>query len=269
MERTRERRGTDEGESSDAESDRDDGAARRTRRSVLAAAGVLGGTAVAGCLGGGSSETDEGDSTATDDSEMTPDAGSGMGTATPDGSEMGSGDESGMGTATDGMAPGTESGATGSMGDGTESSETMADLPSWYGRELRNVTGDGTFTIGGFDRPVVLETFAVWCPVCTSQQERLAELRSQRDDLVVVSLDIDPNESASKVRSHASDHGFDWRYAVAPPELTSQLVDEFGAVVTNAPSAPVIVACQDGSASLIDQRGVKSADTVGGHVDGC
>jgi hypothetical protein len=253
MERTRDARGTN-----GTEPDRDDGSSRRTRRRFLAAAGALGGAAVAGCLGGGdSTATDGGDDAAADGSATSSDEGSAM-----------SDDGSVMGTATDGTGR-TGTTATGSGGGGTDSSGTTADLPSWYGRELRDVTGDGTFTIGGFDRPVVLETFAVWCPVCTSQQEQLADLRSRRDDLVVVSLNVDPNESASKVRSHASDHGFDWRYAVAPADLTSTLVDEFGAAVTNAPSAPVIVACQDGSASLVDQRGVKSAGTLGGHVDGC
>lgn len=240
------------------------GGVDRTRRRVLTTAGLVGATALAGCLGGSGSGTDTesggmGDGGTSTDATM-----GGDGTAT-DGM-MGSGTDAGdaMGGETD--AGGMDGDDTG--GEMGTDSESMAS--GWLGRELTDVTTGETFTVGQFDGPVVLETFAVWCPTCTAQQETLGELRSRMgEDVTVVSLNIDPNEDASKVRSHAADHGFDWRYAVSPPELTQRLVDEFGSVVTSAPSAPVVVVCPDGSAQLIDQRGVKSADTIANRIENC
>ena len=198
----------------------------RTRRRVLTAAGALGASAVAGCVGAGD-----------------------------------------PGTATDGDGGGADGDETGSAaaGGGSGSDPTPADNADWRSVELETVRDGETFTVDGFDRPVVLEAFAVWCPKCTRQQE---ELRGLDDSVVAVSLNTDPNEDAEKVRAHAEDHGFDWRYAVTPPEMTQSLVDAFGTTVTNAPSTPLIVACGDGTGEF-DAGGVRSADEVRSMTDGC
>jgi len=122
---------------------------------------------------------------------------------------------------------------------------------SWRTMELTDVRSDETITVDGFEKPVVLESFAVWCPSCSQQQRKLAKLD---DSVAVVSLNTDPNEDAEKVRTHAEENGFDWYYTVAPAEMTKSLVDEFGTAVTNAPSTPVIVACQDGTATFMSGK---------------
>lgn len=138
----------------------------------------------------------------------------------------------------------------------------------WRTTELVDVRTDETFTVAGFDAPVLLETFAVWCPVCTNQQRRIATLHERRDDFVSVSLNTDPNEDAARVHEHLDRHGFDWRYAVAPPEMTRSLKDAFGSVVLSPTQAPVVLRCADGSARLLE-TGVKSADTLAEHLEGC
>ena len=119
---------------------------------------------------------------------------------------------------------------------------------TWRTTELTTVRNDETFTVAGFDQPVVIQSFAVWCPKCEQQSEALSEVDNS---VTVVGLNTDPNEDAAKVRQHAEDNGFDWRFAVAPTEMTESLIDQFGATVTNAPSTPVIVACQDGDATFM------------------
>lgn len=146
----------------------------------------------------------------------------------------------------------------------TTPTPTAAD---WRTAELTDVLSDETFSIAALPGPVVLETFAVWCPVCTGQQEQLATLDGDR--LSRVSLNVDPNESAETVRQHATENGFDWRYAVAPASVTRALVAEFTSAITVAPSAPVVVVCGDGSATYLSKSGVKSVDSIRSTADQC
>jgi peroxiredoxin len=85
---------------------------------------------------------------------------------------------------------------------------------------LTDVNSGETFKIADFKGKVVLvETMAVWCPLCTQQQGQiraLHELLGQQEDLVSLSLDIDPNEDAEFLEAYVGQNGFDWRYAVAP-----------------------------------------------------
>jgi thiol-disulfide isomerase/thioredoxin len=229
----------------------DDGEWKRTasvptRRGFLVSAGVLGTGVLAGCVGNGDGSGGPGtESTEAD----------GMGSGSMDGDANGTADGS-MG---DGMG-----GGDGSMGDGMNGTDEgmgasgNGSEASWRSMELTPVRGGDPFTVDGFDRPVVLETFAVWCPSCEKQQRKLRDLD---DSVVVISLNTDPNEDAAKVRAHAEKKGFDWRFAVAPPEMTKALIDEFGPTVTNAPSTPVVVACQNGSAEFLSGR-IHSAATI-------
>jgi peroxiredoxin len=134
---------------------------------------------------------------------------------------------------------------------------------AWTDIPLEDVTTGETFKISDFKgKKVVLETFAVWCSTCTKQQKEIKKLHGRiGEDFVSITVDVDPNEDADKVRAHVDRNGFDWLYAVASPEMTRSLIDEFGTIVVNAPSAPVIIIDEDGTARLLG-RGVKSADKL-------
>ena len=150
-----------------------------------------------------------------------------------------------VGAAGAGLLAGCIGGGNGDV-DGGSSVSGGGDA-DWRTAELRTVRGDEPFTIAGLESPVVIQSFAVWCPKCRRQSEQLSEVT---DSLTVVGLNIDHNEDAGKVRQHAEDNGFDRRFAVAPSGMTDSLVEAFGATVTNAPSTPVIVACSDGDAEF-------------------
>lgn len=135
---------------------------------------------------------------------------------------------------------------------------------SWRSAELTTVRGGESFSIGSLDGPVVVQSFAVWCPKCQQQSEQLAQLG---DSATVVGLNTDPNEDAEKVRQHAKSNGFDWRFAVAPTEMTDSLIDRFGTTVTNAPSTPIIVACE-GTAEFLSGE-VNPADEVATVAENC
>jgi cytochrome oxidase Cu insertion factor (SCO1/SenC/PrrC family) len=135
--------------------------------------------------------------------------------------------------------------------------------PAWADIKLKNVNTGKTFTISDFEgKPVLLETFAVWCSTCTKQQKEIKRLHEELgDSFVSITLDVDPNESERLVKKHASKYGFDWYYAVAPPEMTRLLIDQFGTTVVNAPAAPIILLSENYEARLL-KRGVKTSEEL-------
>ncbi len=142
---------------------------------------------------------------------------------------------------------------------------------SWKDIALDDVKTGETFTISGFSgKSVLLETFAVWCPTCKRQQDEIQKLHEELGDSVVsVSVDVDPNEDESKVLEHLDRYGYDWRYAVADNEFTQDLINDFGINVVNAPSAPVIMVCENGDTRLLD-FGVKTSDELKSDLEtGC
>ena len=141
----------------------------------------------------------------------------------------------------------------------------------WLGVELTDVRTGQSFTLAQFaDKPILLETFAVWCPTCTSQQRQIRALHEEVGDSVVsISLNTDPNETQSHVTRHLDRHGFDWRYAVAPVELSRSLRDEFGLRVLNPPSAPVILICPGQNERRLLPRGVKRPNALQEQIAAC
>ena len=145
--------------------------------------------------------------------------------------------------------------------------DTGTQEGDWRNTELEDVRTGENFSISELDKPLLLESFAVWCPTCTRQQQEIGRIH-QSTNVTSVSIDVDPNEDASQVRSHIQENGFDWRYAIAPPEITSLLARDFGNSVLNPPSAPVILICEEGSRQL--DRGVKKKQELESEiVEGC
>ncbi len=135
--------------------------------------------------------------------------------------------------------------------------------PAWMDIELTDVATGQTFKISDFKgKPVMLESFAVWCPTCLAQQKEIKKVRqSEGEGIIHISLDTDPFEDADKIREHIERNGLDWYFTVAPIELTNTLIDEFGLGVVNAPSAPVILIYEDQSTRFL-RSGVKSAEEL-------
>lgn len=151
-------------------------------------------------------------------------------------------------------------------GEQPESSATL----DWRSAPLTDVRTGEAFTINQFDKPILLESFAVWCPVCIKQQQEIKKLHEEvGESIVSISLDTDPNEDAQKVLEAVQQRGFTWRFAVSPPEFTKALIAEFGSAVVNAPSAPVILVCEDKSARLLGY-GTKSVEELKAEMErGC
>ena len=148
---------------------------------------------------------------------------------------------------------------------------TEEPAAEWLAIELTDVRTGESFTIAEFaDTPVLLESFAVWCPICTNQQKQVRALHETvGDEVVSIALNTDPNEDRAKVVAHLERHGFDWRYAVAPPELLLALKEEFGIGILNAPSAPMVLICPDQNVRELLRRGVKRPNFLQQQVAAC
>jgi thiol-disulfide isomerase/thioredoxin len=138
--------------------------------------------------------------------------------------------------------------------------EAHVENQNWRDVLLTDIRTGNHFKISDFEKPILIESFAVWCPLCTEQQNQVKELHKRLgDSFISIALNTDPNEDKEKVLNHINEHNFNWYYAISPPELTTELINTFGISFVNAPSAPMILICQNGSTTFL-KRGVKSVD---------
>lgn len=147
------------------------------------------------------------------------------------------------------------------------SGRTGLEASDWRNVTLQDVQTGENFTVSGLEKPVLVENFAVWCPTCTRQQQEIKELK-KKVNITSVSLDVDPNEDAQKVRNHIQRNNFTWRYAVSPAGLTQMLVNRYGSSLANPPSTPIILVCSDSTRKL--ENGVKTVSELQDEVNqGC
>ncbi len=149
--------------------------------------------------------------------------------------------------------------------DETSAADDMMEMPAWVDAVLTNVSSGETLKVSDFKGKVVLvETMAQWCPTCLSQQKNVKELHSRLgmpDNLVSLSLDIDPNEDATTLKQYAADKGLDWAFAVATPEVAREIGQLYGDQFLNPPSAPILIVDHDGHVHPLP-FGLKSVDDL-------
>jgi cytochrome oxidase Cu insertion factor (SCO1/SenC/PrrC family) len=138
--------------------------------------------------------------------------------------------------------------------------------PDWFNVPLTDVRTGKTFTIDDFAGKVVLiQTINEWCSNCAYQQHEVTTLNillGNRDDLVSISLDVDRNEDAASLKKYVDHFGFDWRFAVAPLEVTSALGNLYSAEYLNPPLEPMLIIDRSGNVYGLPY-GFKSANALG------
>ena len=151
------------------------------------------------------------------------------------------------------------------MGKETPAVDAMMESPAWYAVSLVDSRTSQTFSINDFKGKVVLvETIAVWCSSCFRQQEQINALHgllADRDDFVSLSIDIDPNENADVLNAYVNKTGFDWHYAVAPADVSSEIAALYGDQFLNPPSTPILIIDRKGMGHPLP-FGIKSADEL-------
>lgn len=146
-----------------------------------------------------------------------------------------------------------------------KSEDEAMSAPAWFTTALTNVNTGEKFQIADLKgKVVVVETMAVWCPLCLRQQKQvqaLHQLLAERHDWVSIALDIDPNEDEAFLKAHAEKNGFDWHYAVTPLEVAREIGQLYGAQFLNPPSTPMLIIDRQGQAHPLP-FGVKEAQTL-------
>jgi len=158
------------------------------------------------------------------------------------------------------------------MMEPTSDGEMMA-TPVWLSATLTNVKTDESFKVAEYkDKVVLVELMAQWCTTCKQQQMQIKTLYAEmaamasNEDLVIVALDIDPNEDAATLKTYAADNGFDWIYAISPADVSREIGNLYGAQYLNPPSAPMLIIDRKGEVHPLP-FGVKSADDLKKAID--
>jgi len=128
--------------------------------------------------------------------------------------------------------------------------------------ELVDVVSGETFTLGELaaDAPVLVETMAIWCSTCLTQQRQVVRAHEQAE-FHSVGIDVDPNEDPEDLSAYAEREGFDWRFVKADAELVKLLTDRYGFGVTNPPSTPTFIVA-NGEVRALEFGRVRSAEEL-------
>jgi len=86
------------------------------------------------------------------------------------------------------------------------------------------------------------------------------------EGVTVVTLDINPQETAPDLRSYAAEHGFGWRFALAPPALLEALGRVYGSRILYSPTEPMFLVDAAG-ALFLAPYGAKDAQSLAQLVD--
>jgi thiol-disulfide isomerase/thioredoxin len=152
----------------------------------------------------------------------------------------------------------------------TGTPEAMMESPNWFGASLTEVRSGKTFSLNDFKGKVVLvQMMAVWCSKCLTQQQEIKALHNtlgMPDDLITLSLDIDPNENEADLKGHAEKHGFDWMYAVAPGAVVREIGELYTAQFLNPPSTPMLIVDRHGVVHVLSY-GIKSTSALAKEVN--
>lgn len=130
----------------------------------------------------------------------------------------------------------------------------VSESTTWRTASLTDVTTDEEYRIEEFDRPAIIHTFAVDCAVCQAQHGEFDDfLSSAGVDAEIVDITIDPKDDPDDLRTHAEEEGYEWRFTVAPDEVTGDLSSDFGREVFSSADSPVIIDCPSGDVYRVDK----------------
>lgn len=170
-------------------------------------------------------------------------------------------------------AMGTSGGASGRAAEGTPTTagagvEAAAERPAWQTIELTDARTGETFSLDDFEgKTVLVEPMAIWCPPCGEQLGNVREARARLDpeaqerDVVFVALSMEVGLEAERLAGYADKMGFDWRFAVMPPEMLRAITDEFGREAAVPQATPHFLIRPDGSATDL-VTGIEETDDL-------
>ncbi|MBI1259191.1 MAG: hypothetical protein GC204_17105 [Chloroflexi bacterium] len=139
-----------------------------------------------------------------------------------------------------------------------------ADRPTWMSTVLTNAETGATFTLADFpEKTVYVEMMATWCTNCRQQQGFVRDIlpKMNADQYVFISLSVEPKDTTEGLKQYRVQYNYPWTFAVVPPDMLAQLVEQFGQSVTNPTATPHLVIAPSGSVSQLS-TGIHSADQL-------
>ncbi|MEP7288410.1 MAG: hypothetical protein ABI947_21885 [Chloroflexota bacterium] len=131
----------------------------------------------------------------------------------------------------------------------------VGNRPAWQTMPFTDVRTNKMITLAGFaGKTVVVEAMAAWCTNCLAQQKRVAQALPQltnKDQVVYISLGIDPSESPAQILDIATHNNFDWTFSFSNKDLTNALIEQFGRTITNPTSTPSFFISPNGTFSTL------------------
>jgi hypothetical protein len=134
---------------------------------------------------------------------------------------------------------------------------------------LTDVRSGEQITLGELaaEKPLLVETMAIWCTNCRAQQHNVVAAHDLAD-FHSLSLDVEPGEQPAELAAYAEREGFDWFFAKADAQLAAALRERFGTAVVVPPGMPKILLRTDGSIEFIGLGELYSAEQIAQAVGG-
>ncbi len=166
----------------------------------------------------------------------------------------------------------THDGAMDSEDDAMAEGEEMADeemmLAVWQEIPLVNARTGETFTLADFSgKTIFIEPMATWCTNCRRQLNNVKQARTDlnSDEIVFIGLSLETNLDAATLAAYADNQGYEWLFAVMTPELLQAMAEDFGQVLTSAPSTPHFVIRPDGTFTEL-ATGIESPEEISAQL---
>ncbi|MAS38128.1 MAG: hypothetical protein CL610_29295 [Anaerolineaceae bacterium] len=146
-----------------------------------------------------------------------------------------------------------------------------AARPAWQTIQLTNARTGETFTLADYaGKTVYVEPMATWCTNCRAQMNRVIpvyDALGNDGDYAFVSLSVGESVSDQVLADYADREGFDWIFAVAPPDMLAELTNAFGRAALTPPSTPHFLIYPDGTDSGL-KTGPESTDDLRAAMTG-
>lgn len=85
---------------------------------------------------------------------------------------------------------------------------------------VTDIEGDSFTLSENRGKVVVIDLMATWCPDCNDAMPNLVKVHEKyKDDIVMISIDIDNGESETELRDFKEKHGADWSFAFDSDDL--------------------------------------------------
>ncbi len=147
-----------------------------------------------------------------------------------------------------------------------EDDEAMADDGAAGVLDIELTDVDGVaFKLSDFaGTPVVVETFATWCPNCRAQLANNQEAAaSAGTDAVFIALSTETDIDPAEVVAYATENGFtNIRFGVLSPEGLAAFNDQFGGTAINPPSTPHWIIDANGAIGDMETGEESAADIL-------